>query len=174
MYKTYFPLIQVYIQRNSGSFEDAEDVFQDGMMALFDRSRDNTFCLNAGLQTYFFAICRNIWLQRLERKGRLQYRGELMVLEKEVKYSRGSDEEKEDNLARQRLFYRHFSNIPKDCQKILKLFFQKVPVREIACEMGFKDENYTKVRKYLCKNMLRKRILRDPESKSFLFNEATG
>ena len=33
--------------------------------------------------------------------------------------------------------------------------------------MGFKEITYAKTRKYLCKNMLRKRILNDPEYKTF-------
>jgi len=37
--------------------------------------------------------------------------------------------------------------------------------------MNFKDEGYVKTRKYLCKNMLRKRIMKDPEYKQYIAYE---
>jgi hypothetical protein len=48
---------------------------------------------------------------------------------------------------------------------------EKTPLKTIAGMMGFKNENYAKARKYMCKNMLRKRILNDPSCKILLCDD---
>ena len=70
-----------------------------------------------------------------------------------------------------RLYHLHFLTLPEECQKLLMYFINKTPLKAIARIMGFKDTRYAKQRKYLCKNMLRKRIMNDPRSKSFVFYE---
>jgi len=163
MYKDYFPLIQVMIEKHSGTLEDAQDVFQDGQMALFLRCRDRELILNCALRTYFYSICRNIWLQRLEKKQKILYQPDLLVNENSEKYIAKDSITKEQKLERNRLFWKHFKELPDDCQNVLLMYFDKVPFRVVAEELGFTDENYAKVRKYLCKKLLRKRIKQDPD-----------
>jgi len=163
MYKDYFPLIQVMIEKHSGTLEDAQDVFQDGQMALFLRCRDRELILNCALRTYFYSICRNIWLQRLEKKQKILYQPDLLVNENSEKYIARDSITKEQKLERNRLFWKHFKELPDDCQNVLLMYFDKVPFRVVAEELGFTDENYAKVRKYLCKKLLRKRIKQDPD-----------
>ena len=59
--------------------------------------------------------------------------------------------------------YKNLKLLPADCQKLLLLYMVKTPYAEIARVMNVKDENYVKTRKYSCKNLLRKKILNDPE-----------
>jgi hypothetical protein len=77
----------------------------------------------------------------------------------------------EARLERSRLLQLHFLSIPADCQEILRLFIRRIPFRDIAQKLGIRDESYVKTRKYLCKNMLRKRILKDPKCQNLFFNE---
>ncbi|HTX88236.1 MAG TPA: sigma-70 family RNA polymerase sigma factor [Bacteroidales bacterium] len=170
LYREYFPLAKSFVTKNSGSYEDAEDVFQDGIMVLFQKSCEGDLILKCSLKTYFYSICRNIWLQRLDRKWRLLYQDNL-VHESDPSYDPdplGIDEEK---LERTRIYQHHFLSLPEDCQKILMLFLKKVPFREIASMLGFRDDQAVKTRKYLCKNMLRKRILKDPQCKNLMHYE---
>lgn len=163
MYRDYFPLIVALIEKNSGTYQDAEDIFQDGLVALYLRCRDKELVLNCSLRSYFYSICRNIWLQRLEKKQRLIYQPDLLVHESEEKYQSKDVITREQKLVRYRVFWRHFNQLPPDCQKVLLMYFDKIPFRDVAEKLGFTDENYAKVRKYLCKKLLRKRILKDPE-----------
>ena len=72
---------------------------------------------------------------------------------------------------RYKLFQSHFANLGKDCQKILQLYFDKVPLKNIAQIMGFKSEKYAKKRKFKCKEYLIKSIKQDLEYKSILSGE---
>ncbi|MFH1160416.1 MAG: sigma-70 family RNA polymerase sigma factor [bacterium] len=163
VYKDYFPLILAFVEKNSGTLQDAQDVFQDGLMALYLRCRDRELTLNCALRTYFYSVCRNLWLQRLERKYRILYWADLTVHEPEEGYEGKDGLTKEQKLARHRIFWKHFNQLPDDCQMILMMYMDKIPCKNVAETLGFTDENYAKVRKYLCKNLLRKRVKRDPE-----------
>jgi RNA polymerase sigma factor (sigma-70 family) len=170
LYREYFPLARSIVEKNSGSFEDAEDVFQDGIIVLYQKIKAGPLALNCSLKTYFFSVCRNIWMQRLDRKWRLLYQDEF-VHEPAGDYDGSDLEINEEKLEKTRLYQLHFLSLPEDCQKILKMFLLKVSLKEIAARMGFKDVTYAKTRKYLCKNMLRKKILKDPAYQMFLHYE---
>ena len=66
------------------------------------------------------------------------------------------------------LYQKHFKTLGSDCQKLLQLFFDKVPLREIAKIMGYKGEKYAKTRKFKCKEILVSRIKQDTEYKKIL------
>jgi RNA polymerase sigma factor (sigma-70 family) len=170
LYEKYFPLARSFVLKNSGTHEDAEDVFQDGLIALFKKIQTEPLKLNCSLKTYFFSICRNIWMQRLDRKWRLLYQSDY-VNESAGDYDPFAFEIDEENLEKERLYHNHLLSLPEDCKKILMMFLSKISLKSITEVMGFKDITYTKTRKYLCKNMLRKRILNDPEYKTFFDDE---
>jgi RNA polymerase sigma factor (sigma-70 family) len=171
MYKDYFPLILALIEKNSGTLQDAEDIFQDGMVALYIRCRERELVLNCTLRSYFYSICRNLWLQRLERKHRLVFQPDLLVNEHEEKYNVKDSLTREVKLTRHRVFWRHFKRLPEDCQNILLMHFDKVPFKEVAKKLGFSNENHVKVRKYLCKKLLIKRVKKDPEYPNCICHE---
>ena len=170
LYREFFPLAQSIVERNSGNYEDAEDIFQDGLIILYEKILSDSVSLKCSLKTYFYSICKNIWKQRLDRKWRLLYQDEL-VQEPSEEYDPLAFSIDEINLEKVRLYHQHFIDLPEDCQRILKMYLAQIPVKEIAVKMKFKNEAYAKTRKYLCKNMLRKRILKDPRYKMFFHYE---
>lgn len=163
MYKDYFPLILALVEKNSGTYQDAEDIFQDGLVALYLRCRERELVLNCTVRSYFYAICKNLWLQRLERKYRLEFRPHFLVSESEEKYVVMDSITREQKLVRHRVFWRQFKLLPEICQKVLLMHFDKVPFREVAKKLGFTDEGSAKMRKYLCKKLLRTRVKQDPD-----------
>ncbi|MCX6277512.1 MAG: RNA polymerase sigma factor [Bacteroidetes bacterium] len=168
LYNEYGPIIRHFVRQNSGNVQDVEDILQDSLIVLFASVRLPSFKLDSSLKTYFIAISKNLWLQRLERKYRLMYQADWEVNEPVFSYSPDEDEIKEENLERQRLFFKHLSELPQECRRLLELYCLKVPYREIARLMNYKDEIYVKTRKYSCKNLLRKNIMNDPDYQQFL------
>jgi RNA polymerase sigma factor (sigma-70 family) len=170
LYKEFFPMAKSIVERNSGSYEDAEDVFQDSIVVLYKRLTEENITLKCSLKTFFFGICKNLWMQRLDRKWRLLY-SENMAEEPVGSYEIIDKEFSEEILERKRLFQKHFLTLPHRCQKILLLYLKNFPLRKIAEELGLKNEEYAKSRKYNCKNLLRKRIMNDPQCKPYLTYE---
>jgi RNA polymerase sigma factor (sigma-70 family) len=170
IYKEFFPLIKFLVTENGGADEDAEDIFQDGIIILYNKISLNQLILSSSFKTYMYSVCRNLWLQKLNKRkaiyDKLTDVEEFIDLPKDM-LQEASIEEAEMH----RIIQVHFLSLPEDCQKILKLFIKNIPLREIAGIMGFKTENYAKTRKYLCKEDLKKRIADDPRSQKFIKND---
>ena len=65
LYTFYYPSIEKFICKNSGTSVDAEDVFQETIMVLLDKVPKDDFVLTSSIKTYIFAVASNIWLKRL-------------------------------------------------------------------------------------------------------------
>jgi RNA polymerase sigma factor (sigma-70 family) len=166
IYKEYYPTIKFLITTNSGTETDAEDVFQDALVVLFRKISRENLVLTSSFKTFLYSICRNLWLQRLDRRV---FRNEFLEMEdlgelQEVTNSEQPEEEQE----KYQLFQQHFFRLSEDCQKVLKLFMSKTSLKEIAEIMGFKTEKYAKTRKFMCKEKLKTAIINDPNFKKYL------
>lgn len=167
IYKNYYYKINFFIKKNSGDDDDANDVFQEAIIIIYRKLKENSLVLDCSFDTYLYSVCRFLWLKQLEKRKN----------EKERIYDNQEfrDDIYDDQLnktvdmnERYRLYQKHFKNLGKDCQKILQMFFDKVPLKQIASVMGFKGEKYAKKRKYKCKEYLIKSIKQDMEYKKIL------
>jgi RNA polymerase sigma factor (sigma-70 family) len=170
IYKEYFPLIRFLVTENGGSGEDAEDVFQDGIIIIYNKISLNQLKLTSSFKTYMYSVCRNLWLQKLNKRkaifDKLTDVEEYIDLPKDM-LQEASLEETELH----RIIQIHFLSLADDCQKLLRLFTKNIPLREIASMLGYKTEKYAKTRKYLCKEELKKRIASDPRSQKIIKND---
>ena len=162
IYRKYFPEIRFFVIKNSGSDEDAQDVFQEAIIIIYKKLRDGVLDLTCSFKTYLYSVCRIVWLKQLEkRKIKKDGFSDNQVF---VDLQEGVDEMAEEQ-ERFKLYQKHFQTLHIDCQTILKLFLQKVPLKEIASRMNVKSEKYLKKRKFQCKEILVKRIQNDPNFK---------
>jgi len=69
IYKEVYPSIYHHIRQNSGSKNDAEDIFQDGMIIILNKINNNNFELTSSFSTFLFSICKHIWLTKLRNEG---------------------------------------------------------------------------------------------------------
>lgn len=162
IYKKYFPIVRFFVIKNSGTDEDAKDVFQEAIILIYKKLKDESLDLNCAFKTYLYSVCRILWLRQLEKK---KVRNEV-VTDNQVFVQ--LDEDIEELVAEQeqfRIYQKHFQLLHKDCQEILQLFLKKVPLKEIAQKMNIKSDKYLKKRKYACKEALIKRIQNDPDYK---------
>ena len=61
-------MILDFTRKNSGSEEDARDLFQEGLVVIFEKVSSGDLKLSSAFRTYFYAVCRNKWLMVLRRK----------------------------------------------------------------------------------------------------------
>ena len=151
IYKKYFETIRNLIKKNNGNDEDAQDIFQEAIIIIYKKIKEEKLELSCSLSTYLYSVRRLLWLKQLEKKrirGETFGNGEEIA---EISSGIGSNFEKNDEY---KLYQYHFNKLNKDCQKVLRLFLEKVPLREIAEIMGYKTEQYAKKRKFECKKKL--------------------
>jgi RNA polymerase sigma factor (sigma-70 family) len=166
VYKEYYPTIKFLITTNSGTETDAEDVFQDALVVLFKKIAREDLILTSSFKTFLYSICRNLWLQRLDRRV---FSNDFLEMEdlRELQDDLYLEQPEEEN-EKYRLFQQHFLKLSEDCQKILQLFLGKTSLKEIAEIMGFKTEKYAKTRKFMCKEKLKNSIINDTNFKKYL------
>ena len=152
LYDEHLPGIIRYVKQNSGSEEDAYDVFQEALLAIFKKAERGGVQLTAAFFTFLYAICSRIWLQKLKKRKR---RG---VTFSEPEEYMGTETEGIQEIMEEeerfRLYRAKFRKLSESCRKVMSLYFQKVPMEEIAKLMGFSSEGYAKKRKYQCKEKL--------------------
>ncbi len=167
IYKNFYSKINFFIKKNSGDDDDANDVFQEAIIIIFRKLKANELVLDCTFETYLYSVCRFLWLKQLDKRK---------VEKEKIKDNHEYHEDiYDDGLERvvdlnerYRLYQKHFTNLGKDCQKVLQLYFDKVPLKNIAQIMGFKSEKYAKKRKFKCKEYLIKNIKQDLEYNKIL------
>lgn len=161
VYEECYPLIRNMVLKNSGETEDVQDIFQDAMVVLFRKVREEDLALQCSFKTYLFSICNHLWLQRLERRKK-----ETSVFRSVAQTVELSEEELieiyDEETEKYRIYQKHFLDLDEECQNLLRIFLKKLSIREIADIMGYKTEKYAKVKKYRCKEELKRKIMNDP------------
>ncbi len=158
IYENYHKAIVQLVETKQGSKEDAHDVFQEGLVLVFQKVQHADFQLTSSFFTYFYAICRNIWYNKLRKKANKEVTLDdkmLLMLEQDSTPLLETSE-------RYYLYRKMFLRLGSDCQKVLSLFLQKVSMEQIKVQMGYGSISYTKKRKFLCKEKLVQLIQNDP------------
>jgi len=135
------PAVKQYIKANSGTANDAQDIFQDALVILYKKIHAGNFTLTVPLKTYLMAVVKNCWLQELRQQKKLPP-GEVPddIAAAETIEEPGFDFA---NAA--------FNLLGEKCRQLLILFYyKKKNFREIAAILNFSDEKVAKNQKYRC------------------------
>lgn len=148
-YQKLLPSFENFILKNSGSKEDAKDVFQEALVITYGKLCNPTFELRSSLETFVFAVGKLKWMSEL-RKSRKKT--SVMILDEPEE---GNDiEELIINKERTNLYLKHFAQLSQGCKDVMELFFNGFKISEIAKKMNFSSEGYTKKRKHNCQKKL--------------------
>jgi RNA polymerase sigma factor (sigma-70 family) len=162
IYKKFYPSVKGFVTNNSGTDDDARDVFQEAIIVIYRKVNDKDFVITCSFKTYVYAIIKNLWLKELEKRRtgdvKLNVGSEFVLADEPLE--RSFYDPKSERF---KLYQKHFLTLSEDCQKVLRLFFAKQSLEEISQVMGFGSEKYAKKRKFQCKEILVKRIKNDPE-----------
>lgn len=161
IYNRFFPSVRQYIYRNNGNIDDARDIFNDAIVVVLLKVREDTLELKCSLKTYIYAISRNLWLKKVkgEKVDMISYE-EI----EDTLYSVEMVEEELFNINHAHLlFQKHLVRMSSTCRMLIESFLEGKSFREITEDMEFENENYARKRKYRCVKLLIKRIKADPE-----------
>ena len=152
-------MILKLILDNSGNEDDAKDIFQETIIAVFKKIREESdYEIKRDFATYLYSIARWLWLTQLKR---------VKYFESALKDSRAfiNFEEPEpfiNDELRQSLYQKAFLLMPEDCQKIISMTTEGVQAKDIAIKLGVKSDNYIRKRRHFCKEFLIQKIKEDP------------
>lgn len=160
LYDNYFKSVRSHVVKNSGTPDDASDVFQDTIIILFRQISDSTLELKGDLKGYFFGVARNIWNNQLRLKKQTS--------ELHANMPDYSVQEDPVELQFEKIVSRAFEKLNPEFQDILRFFSEGYSYEDIAKMMKLKNETYARRKKYLGKEALMEKIREDPEYQEYL------
>ena len=154
IYKNNFASIQSFILNNNGSYDDARDIFQESMIALYEKAQTDSFVLTCKINTYLYSICRRLWLKRLQQIGK--YSNQLDNLEETISV--------EDDLnthykrdADFKIMEHALSSLGEPCRSLLEGFYiKKMDMQQLSESFGYTNSDNAKTQKYKCLMRLKK------------------
>ena len=73
IYKNSFNPVKQLVIHNAGSDSDAEDIFQDALIIIFKKIKEESdFKLTAAFNTYIYSIARLLWLKHLRKIKKIE------------------------------------------------------------------------------------------------------
>lgn len=161
IYRDHFESLAWYTMNNSGSRQDAEDVFQEVVVAFIDLVKKNKFRGESTVKTFLYSLNRHTWLNELKRRGR--------ALAREEKYEKGQERveldtghiitDREEKAEVMRLV----EELGETCRKILVMFYyENMSMKEILENMHYENEQVVRNKKYKCLKQLEQMITEKP------------
>ena len=156
-YTHNFPAVKAYVQLNKGKLEDAEDVFQEALVLIYQKLNEGELQLRTSIHAYCYGICKNIWRNRL-KSHKLVYGEipELYLSDAEVALTKEME-----RMERDALYRKYFMQLNIKSREIWKLFFDGKNTKEVATLIGA-TEGYVRKAKFDSKKKLLEMIERDP------------
>ena len=147
VYEKFFAMVRNYVHNHGGNEEDTRDVFQDGIMIIYEQRKNKGLNIKGGFSTYLFAVCRNRWLNLSRNSAKLVY-NEMETLNYEMeKAGMGNHfleiEELGFKEARSRIYQKYFDKMSEECRKMLKMMAEGLSLKEIQFRFNYKSEGFT-------------------------------
>lgn len=154
IYKEHYGMVQALVVNNSGTPDDARDVFQETMMVLYDKARSGSFELNCQLKTYMYSVGRRIWLKKLHQHkiyiGEVEGIAETVPVEDDM-------EDHEHRDAEFHLMEKAMQQLGEPCKSLLEAYYlEKRSMVDIAGSFGYTNADNAKNQKYKCLMRLKK------------------
>ena len=154
IYKDNFNMVQTFIINNNGNYDDARDIFQEAMIALYEKAKSDSFVLTSKISTYVYSICRRLWLKRLQQLGR--YSNQIDSLEETVAVEDDLEYHEKKN-AEFVIMDRALNSLGEPCKSLLDGFYvKKIDMQALAKEFGYTNADNAKNQKYKCLMRLKK------------------
>jgi len=167
LYRGHFDSLSWYVMNNSGSRQDAEDIFQEVIVSFIDLVKKDKFRGESTVKTFLYSLNRHTWLNELKRRGRAALR--------EEKFEKAQDRVETDTSHHiadregKAEVMRLVGELGDTCRKILVLFYyENMSMKEILDATDYENEQVVRNKKYKCLKQLEQLIMEKPFLKETL------
>ncbi|WP_267148372.1 RNA polymerase sigma factor [Xanthomarina sp. F1114] len=164
LYHSNFHKIEAFILKNSGTKEQAKDIFQEAFIAVWKNVKTNKFQAqtNHSINGYLYTISKNKWMDYLRSKHHKK-----TVVTSKLNHFEISDKnalDKDDDILKENRLQgvmEAFKSLGLPCKNLLtKFYFEKKSMNIIAKELQL-DPASARNKKYRCMKKLRELALKD-------------
>lgn len=148
LYRKHYKMMAKMILRNSGTEDEAKDIFQDALIVFWEKVVSDKLVLTSKISTFLYSICQNLWRKELDRKSKLS-----------AEQADNPDDTDPDLQERIAIVNQCIAMLGDTCKRLLThYYFDKLSMSDIAEKMGFANADTAKTKKYKCKQELDKKI----------------
>jgi len=140
IYDRYLPVAEQWIRANSGTTEDARDLFQECLEILILKIES----CNESLQGLIMTIIKRRWIDRLRSVKRQN------IIMGETVHEQDSRNEDDTAYDKYRLMEITFEQLSSLCQQLMTAIKRGMQVEQMVEELGFKSANTLYRRKAAC------------------------
>lgn len=158
-YNEYAAEVERLIKSLGGNEHDAQDVFQEAIIVLYELRKQNKLFFMGSLKAFFCGIAKNIQLNDNRRK---KLHGKFLRYNEDYKLASVDMDAIFDKAEKYRIFYKHFNRLSPICKELLREDAEKNTHAKMAIRLGY-TANYSRVKKNSCKRTLCENVLRDPK-----------
>ena len=162
LYREAYPKTHRALLKRSCPAAEAEDLFQDALVALWQNARDGKYRPRPGtrMSTYLTQICINRWIDRTRRVDFRYTETRDAPVETATRATHAAEvaeaEAREGRELRHDRLDAAVAKLPEACRSLLQRFyFDRASLSEIAAERGISAAS-AKTEKYRCMQRLRR------------------
>lgn len=145
---SYLPVVKKFVQKNNGTRQEAEDVFQEGLVIFCNKLTNPSFELSCSINTYVYSVCKLIWLDELKKKSKKIKSDFLPLIDEHISNETQNDFDTDRPIKQAQ---EAVMMLGQKCKDILDLFyFKKFSMKDIALKLGFASEKVAKNQKFRC------------------------
>ncbi len=150
LYRQAFPAVRRLVQRQGGSEQDAQDVFQDALVVFYEQAVGGALVLTAAASTYLVGIARHHWQHEQRRRARLPH--ETLPDDSDSFVAEESEAAPEPAFA----VLDYVERLGAKCRNILlRFYYFQQPLKQIAEAHGYRSVRSATVQKFKCLERLR-------------------
>ncbi|MEM7187860.1 MAG: sigma-70 family RNA polymerase sigma factor [Bacteroidota bacterium] len=154
-----------YILGNSGSMDEATDVFQESVIAFYENVRDGKFKGESKIGTYLYSIAKFKWLNQIKKNNIRSGHHEKASMATVVESPMVPMLEQEQQHRVKELL----GALGESCKQLLvENLYHNASMKEIAASGGYSSEQIVRNKKYKCLQKLKALINEKPALKKVL------
>ncbi|HLK98859.1 MAG TPA: sigma-70 family RNA polymerase sigma factor [Hymenobacter sp.] len=153
LYRRYFPMVLHFVKGNSGSEDEAKDVYQEALIVLYEKVRGGSFELHCQLKTYIYSVGRRLWLKQLAHKNRFMVNDTETPATDSAAVGQMSDDltDHEERDRQFDLMADSLDRLGEPCRTLLDDFYiQHMSMQDITEKFGYTNADNAKTQKYKC------------------------
>jgi RNA polymerase sigma factor (sigma-70 family) len=160
LYRSYFGVSANYVKMNSGSEQDAEDIFQEVVISFIELVKEQKFRGECSVSTFIYTLTRNCWLNEMKKRGRSKIREEKFEKQQDsVTMDVGGWMEQYES---KKQLLKLVADLGETCRKILVAFYyENLSMREILQTLDYENEQVVRNKKYKCLKKLEQMVTGD-------------
>ena len=153
LYRRYFPMVLHLVMTNTGTEDDAKDIYQEALIVLYEKVRSGSLELHCQLKTYLYSVSRRLWLKQLAQRSRFMVRDIESPVSDDVALDHLSDDLSvhEERDRQFDLMADSLDRLGEPCRTLLEDFYiQHMSMQDITEKFGYTNADNAKAQKYKC------------------------